>query len=53
MLFNTDIDGKYSIQLGEGNYTVNASATGYVSQSISMVIEKGSFKTLNFELVKE
>lgn len=53
MLFNADIDGKYNVQLGEGNYTVNASAIGYISQSVSIVVEKGSFKTLNFELVKE
>jgi len=46
----TDFDGKYSIDLDAGTYTIEASYVGYSSQTATISITAGSQATLNFTL---
>lgn len=41
----TDIDGKYSLNLAPGTYTVRVSYTGYVAQNQEWTFQKGETKT--------
>ncbi len=48
----TDFDGKYSLQLDPGSYTLTASYVGYGSVSQSVTLATGEKVTLNFELLQ-
>ncbi|MTI33576.1 TonB-dependent receptor [Xanthovirga aplysinae] len=49
----TDIDGKYSLTLSEGDYTLTVSYLGYVSQTFDLSLKAGESKTLNVSLVED
>ncbi len=46
----TDFNGNYQFTLDPGEYTLDASYVGYVSQKQIAVIESGKTTTLNFDL---
>lgn len=46
----TDLDGKYSLNIAPGTYTVRVSYTGYVSQDQEWSFEKGENKTWDVNL---
>ena len=48
----TGADGKYSLQLEVGTYTVTASIYGYAPQSATVTVTEGAVVTQNFALVK-
>jgi hypothetical protein len=47
----TDDEGDYSLRLAAGTYHVTVSATGFVTQSIDVVVETGNYRTINFSMV--
>jgi large repetitive protein len=54
---NTDASGNYSITLDPGpyagDYTIDVTAAGYASQSVTLTIDNGAMVTLNFTLMKQ
>ena len=48
----TDALGRYRVDLPPGSYTVTAAATGYVTDSGPIVINGGSYATLDFGLTR-
>lgn len=45
-----DDSGNFSLRLAAGTYQVTASADGFISQTVEVVVDKGSYKTVNFSL---
>ena len=47
---SSDIDGRYSLPLGEGRHSITCSFVGYVKVSQSVDLTQGQIKTINFQL---
>lgn len=49
----TDADGKYSLQLPSGNYTITFSFAGYITRKEYVSLSGGDQKTLDVELTEQ
>lgn len=47
----TDDEGNFSLRLSAGTYQVTVSAAGFVSQTVEVIVDGGSYKTVAFSLV--